>query len=459
VCFVVLAETLRLRTKRASRDVTFYAYLVEALCWLLVASVLFQEPLVHLKAFGGALSVHVWDIVWLALVGATFTRFLALRRSDFRELKPPVLSFVLYSVLVIVSLTWTAATFHTDGLAASVIRAGHFGLVAYAAVVLPLVLGATAVRRVILVTATAGVIGAAEALYAYRFETKAIHTASGSAQIRVTRVGGPFGNYFADGTPDHSWVQHSAATNLGLWLAITIAVLLAAVVTAPRVTVRARLFAAVAVSCATGTLLALIFTGSREAWLAGVLVIGLLVALWRSHLQRRTRLLAALALLIGGILVITLAAGTRARIVDTFRPGTFSFATGPKARTNAWLDGLRIGFDRFPIGWGIGGVEEHADRFGRATAENVVIQAWMQTGVLGVVLLLGWFWSTFRWATEFLPKHRLDVLALFPAVVVLSVFAEGVFGYSLGDPTIQILVAIGLSAIAALRLTSGSERV
>jgi hypothetical protein len=448
------AESVCPNASSATRGLPLNAYMVEAACWLLVASVLFQKPLIDFTIANSALAVHSWDVVWLALIAATIARFLALRRRDFRDLKPPVRSFLLYAGVVVVSLVWTAITFRTDGLAASGVQAGRFALVAYAVVVLPLVLNAAALRRVVLVAATAGAIAGAEALYAYHFETKTVQSLNGPVELGVTRPGGPFGNYFADGTPDHSWAHPAGATNLGLWLAVTVAMLLAVAVTPAGSSARARLSAALALIGATGALVALAVTGSREAWFAGFLVLGLLAALWRGLLRPRTWAFLGLVLLIGGVLVLTLAAGTRERIADTFRPGTFSFETGPRARTDAWLDGLRIGLHRFPIGWGIGGVEEHAGRFGRATAENVVIQAWMQTGLVGVALLLGWFWSTLRWAARSVRQLRLDFLALFAAVVMLSVVAQGVFGYSLGDPTVQILVATSMSAIAVLQVRS-----
>jgi drug/metabolite transporter (DMT)-like permease len=113
---------------------------------------------------------------------------------------------------------------------------------------------------------------------------------------------------------------------------------------------------------------------------------------------------------------------------------------------------------RFPIGWGIGGVEEHPQRFGRTTAENVVIQAWMQTGLFGVVLLLSWFWSAIWLGGRYLRRDRTDFVALFAVGVMLSVVAQGIFGYSLGDPTVQVLVAIAMTGIGVLAARTPAQQ-
>ncbi|MDP9309080.1 MAG: hypothetical protein M3P15_12355 [Actinomycetota bacterium] len=345
-----------------------------------------------------------------------------------------------------VSLIWVAATFRTDGLISSFVSASRFVLIAYAAIMLPLALDRHRLRRVVIAAAIAGLVGGVYALYALYHETVSVSTAAGPARVGVTRPGGPFGNYFADGSADHWWVQSAASTNLGFWLGVSLAVVAAIAVRSWRRRQRL-LFAGACLSAAAGAF-ALAATASREAWVGGLLVLALVAALFGRNHSYRGWSLVGLAVTGACAAILVFVPSVRTRLADTVTPGTFSFRTGPQARVHAWAAGLRIGAERFPIGWGIGGVEEHADRFGRATAENMFIQVWMQTSILGVVVFVGWFVLAAIAALRGLRAGSHELLAVFPAVVLLLLFAHGMFGYAIGDPTIQVLIAIALACIA-----------
>jgi hypothetical protein len=109
--------------------------------------------------------------------------------------------------------------------------------------------------------------------------------------LAVTRAGGPFGNYFADGVPDQWWAGPAGPNNLGLWLAVAVPTLM---MSGARVAVivRHRILGWVIVAAGLLVLLfGLAATHSRESWIAAAVAVAVLVFVRPNGTRRRGHLL------------------------------------------------------------------------------------------------------------------------------------------------------------------------
>jgi O-antigen ligase len=419
---------------------------VIAATFVLVGTMLFQRPIGGVAVGGAELDVRPWDVAWVGFIFFALPLTIRhLRAEGLRALRPPTKAaavFALYAAAAALSLLAFFHEFGSAGFPEAVIRAARFALVAYAGLVLARELGPRAQTALIVAVVGVSIIAGAEALYAYAFDIKQEIIGSRIVEFRVTRPGGPFGNYRSDGLPDRWWASPGASTTLGFWLCVAIALAGAAILrrspTLDRPAMRM-----LALLSMPPLVAALAVTRSREAWIGGLVVlVFLLVLYWR------VRKIPALVLVVGAIgsvaLAVAISPRVSNRLVDTFTPGTFEFRTGPQARLHAWHEGLAIAWDRFPIGWGIGAVEEHSQLFGTTTSENLYIQSLVQMGVVGALLIVAFvvygLWEPIR-------ELCLDSTGLW-SVLRFSVFAvaatQGVFGYTLADPTVQVLVALAL---------------
>ena len=102
---------------------------------------------------------------------------------------------------------------------------------------------------------------------------------------------------------------------------------------------------------ATAVLLAgLVATHSRESIVAA-LAATLVLAGAASHRTGWKQVLAAIALsALAMFLVILVVASLGDRILESFKPCSFEFKTGPEARLVSWLKGLVWGVELFAIG-------------------------------------------------------------------------------------------------------------
>jgi O-Antigen ligase len=427
----------------------------------LVGTMLFQRPIGSIPVGGAELDVRPWDVAWFAFV--IFALPLTIRHvgaEGLRALRPPTKTAAVFAVYAAAAALSLIAFFHEFGSAGfpeATIRAARFALVAYAGVVLAWELGSRAQTALIVAIVGVSVIAGAEALHAYAFGIKREIIGTRVVEYGVTRPGGPFGNFHSDGLPDRWWASPGASTTLGLWLGVAIALAGAAFLrqrpTADRLTVRM-----LALLSMPPLIVALALTGSREAWVGGLVVLFfLLVLYWR------TRKILVLALILGAIgsVAFTVAVSPMManRLVSTFTPGTFEFGTGPQARFDAWQEGLAIAWDRFPIGWGIGAVEEHSQVFGTPTSENLYIQSLVQMGAVGglliILLVVCGLWEPVR--DLCLNSSNLWSVLRFSVIAVAA--THGVFGYTLGDPTVQVLVALALVPPASRKGLNRSSNV
>jgi O-antigen ligase len=166
-------------------------------------------------------------------------------------------------------------------------------------------------------------------------------------------------------------------------------------------------------------------------------------------LFRRLSLRLRLVALCGVLAIVPIVAfsvpSVRSRIDRTFASGTFDFQTGPQARITAWGLGLRWSRESFPAGWGIGAIEEHPNDFGgHATAENVYLQYLAQLGVVGFVALVVMSVQGLRFGMRSAKARPGDGPALYATAFFAALIVHGMFGNTLGDPTIQVLLACAL---------------
>jgi O-antigen ligase/polysaccharide polymerase Wzy-like membrane protein len=423
---------------------------------LLLATMLFQRPLLEVE-WRGTFLVRAWDVVWL-LFGIGAAVVMVRDRLDLHSLwrdlprfllKTPLGLFTLFAIASIPSLVVTAVTFGSSHFGDSVIRAGRFGGSAFIGIVLARYL--TARSRHALSVFVIG-LSAVSGLWAFLGWTtlhKIVPTPSGPQEFAATRGAGPFGNYFADHAgagsfTDHWWVGATGANDMGFWLAMALGP--ACVIGLLEWTGRRRprvlgLVAATVLALALG----LAATHSREAWLAAI--VGLAVSLWFQRARLRKQWIRA-GLVGGFMLVVALflaVPSLRTRLFESFQPGTFGFETGPRARADSWIDGLRWGWDRFPVGWGVGGIEEHPELFGHASSENVFIQAWASMGIVGAALLIGCFVLAIKTSAAALRRHPSDLAASLALSFFVVFVAHGTFGNTLTDPTIEILFGFALA--------------
>jgi hypothetical protein len=421
---------------------------------LLLGSLLFQAPLLELRISSASrpgILLHSWNFAWVLFAGilggvlltnraAASGAVAAVRQSVHGD---PILALAAATIFACMSLSWVYLTFGGSGFAGAVERVLELAGVLVLAIGARCLIGDRLRTALVVVFIGLAVVSAAWAFGAWRWQTFVLDTGAHPLTLHVSRAGGPYGNQFASpGAPiyDHWWVPSGAANGLGFILAVAVSVTAAYLLrsfrrVAPRVVVLA--------GGATLILVAgLVATQSRESWLAAVVATG--IALWpgRRDMASRSRLAACATVSLGIVALVVAIPTVRHRISDSVTPGTFSYRTGPQARVDAWKEGVHWGLERFPIGWGVGTVEEHPDLFGRSTAENVYLQYFAQLGLVGLLAVAAMSINGLRLGyraakgTPSLPT--LYALAFFAALIV-----HGQFGNTLGDPT--ILIGLGLA--------------
>lgn len=171
---------------------------------------------------------------------------------------------------------------------------------------------------------------------------------------------------------------------------------------------------------------ALLLSWSR-AWFIGALV-GVAVVL---GVRSRKALVVYLGVVICVIAFLpTLVSLVQALYSDRVIPETYN-------RFDIWADGLRIAFSNPALGVGLSGYEAHAgydsNRF-YASAHNVYIQVFAETGIPGLLALLAIFVLIFReaWAL-YRETNILLIRALSLAVVGLipAIMVGGMFGHDM----------------------------
>jgi O-antigen ligase len=421
--------------------------LLQASIVLLIATVLWQRPLLAIRSGDASLLVRPWDVVWLLVLLASAAALLSarpcvsLRGITLRDaLRSPLALLFAYAALGAISLSWCVLAFRSDGLPAAVVGAGRLVAVAYLAAVLVLFWSDRLARILRIVFLASALIAAAMAVWAYQFSMSA-------AGVGVTRAGGPFGNYFADVTADRWWAYPAGSTELGYWLAAAVIVLCPwALDPAWRNGGSLKIRAACGVAALLLLVGTLALTHSRESWVA--VAGGALVVAYGLRDRISLRHVAA-AVVVVALALLVLVPSLGNRLSATFQPGTYEYITGPQARWESWTDGVRIGNDRFPIGWGITGVSAHDDRFGRRTAENVFLQSYMETGLLGFTLLLGLVVGGARAGLRRLRAVPSDPAAGLAVALLAVLGLHGVFGNTLGDPSVQVLLGVAIASATA----------
>ena len=415
---------------------------------VLVGTMLVQMPVAELRLDTGAFLIRPWDIAWLLVLLASVP--LLVRRTamtrPMRNPTTPVGLFVGFTLVAVLSLSWGYATFRSENFAECVIRAGRYASVCVLAMVLT-TLGSPRWRR--------GLVGAflvtavvAAGLASLSWATESRVASDTGAKLGVTRAGGPFGNFFADGTADVWWAAPAAPNDLGLWLAVAAVTTVGSLADAFR-TRQLHLRRSLALLLMLGVvLLGLAATHSRESWLA--CAVGTAVVVWVRMARGRTWQRWVLYLsLIGSVAAAVYYVPTlNARVADTFRPGSFAYESGPRARFDAWDRGIDWTVERFPIGWGLGEIEENPQYFGSTTAENVYLQVAATVGVLGAALLVLVLFVGARDARRRLRAGAGGPGAYFPLAFFVVFAVHGLFGNTLGNPTVQILLAIALGLVA-----------
>jgi O-antigen ligase len=423
---------------------------------LLLGSLLLQAPLLELRLSSRPTSgilLHSWDFAWIVFAGmlggtllvnrVKISGAIAMRRHVSGD---PLVPFAILTALAFISISWVYLTFGGSGLTGAVERVLQLTGVVVLVLACRGLIGDRLRTALVVVFLGVAVVSAAWAFGTWRWETSTLASASPSLTLHVSRAGGPYGNQFASSQGaiyNHWWVPSGASNGLGFILAIAVSV---SVVYLLRSFRRDAWRVVLLTSGAVVILIAgLLATQSRESWLAALA--GTAAALWPRHRHMGSRrLLAAGALLLLVIAAIIMAVPTvRHRISDSFTPGTFAYRTGPQARVDAWKAGVDWGLERFPIGWGIGGVEEHPDLFGRSTAENVYLQYFAQLGLVGILALVAMSLGGLRLSYRAMREARQGLPTLYALAFFAALIVHGQFGNTLGDPTIQIALALALA--------------
>jgi hypothetical protein len=423
---------------------------------LLLATVLVQRPLLQIEGAGGTFLVRSWDIMWV-LFGIGAIVVVAADRIDIRAtlsalrrgIRTPLGVFSLFAAASIPSLAVTYATFGSSHFGDSVIRAGRFVGVAFVGVVLAVYMTPRVRHALVVLVIGLSAVAGLWAFLAWTTLTRVLPTPSGRLEFGITRGAGPFGNYFGDypgqgSTRDHWWVGAAGANDLGFWLAVCVgpALVIAAFEWSGARRRWVLALAAVALACLG---LGLAATHSRESWFAAL--IGLATIIWyqRSSFEGRRLRVALVGALGMGAALFLLVPSLRTRLFESFQPGTFGFETGPVARFHSWVDGLQWGWDRFPIGWGVGGIEEHPELFGHQSAENVFIQAWASMGVVGAALLIACCVLAVRSSARAVQRGPSDLSANFSLAFFAVFVAHGMLGNTIAEPTIEALLGLALA--------------
>jgi len=207
--------------------------------------------------------------------------------------------------------------------------------------------------------------------------------------------------------------------NLSLFCTVGAIVALSSIVCS-----RQRSVKAVGALALAAFVVALMLSWSR-AWFLGA-VVGMAVVL---GVRSRAALAGYLILLLCiGLLFPSLASAIRDLYSERSAPGTYD-------RFDLWADGLRIAAENPAIGVGLSGYEQHAGYDSRrlfASAHNVYIQTFAETGILGLLALLAIFalvlreaWGLYRESdVQLIRSLALAVVALIPGI-----FVAGMFGH------------------------------
>jgi hypothetical protein len=444
---MVSGALTRVRRELTDERLPETCLLVAVVC--LVTTVLIQAPLAEVDA-GGRYLIRSWDVASL-VIAVLAAWWLIQTDVTLVELKAGLTrEYLLFASWVLISVSSLAlnwATFGSDGLFDSLARGLRLVGVAALAIIVSRVARRRRGELLVVVLLTVAATAATAAAWAWLTHEK---TVAGEV-LAVTRAGGPFGNYFADGVADHWWAGPAGPNNLGLWLATAVPTLMLGATRVAAI-MRRRILGWVVVAVGLVMLLfGLAATHSRESWIAAAVAITVLVLMRPDGTRRRGQLLRLGTGAVLAIAVFVAVPSIRERISDTFTPGTFSYETGPQARLDAWNDGLRWGWERFPIGWGLGAMEEHPEFFGRPTTESVFLQSFVATGVLGLVLLAAACVSAFLAALRHYRSSPDDLATVFPAAFFTAFSVHGLFGNSLPDPTVETLFgcALGLLLITS----------
>jgi O-antigen ligase len=422
---------------------------------LLLASFLFQAPLAELRlsSSSNGILLHSWDFAGI-LFGGILLGGLVAHRSKIRAAivarrsvpGDPIAPVAILAVFACVSLSWVYLTFGSSGLTGAVERVLQLVGVVVLALACRIFMRDRLRTALVVVFIGVAVISAAWAFGAWRWQTSTLTFGAHTLTLHVSRAGGPYGNQFASPrgeTLDHWWVPSGASNGLGFILAIAVSVSLVYLLRSFRRGARgiALLMAGAVVILIAG----LLATQSRESWLAALAATA--AALWphRRGMGSHRRLGARVLILLGIAAIIVAIPTVRHRITDSFSPGTFAYRTGPQARTDAWKAGVEIGLERFPIGWGVGAIEEHSELFGRSTAENVYLQYFAQLGLVGILSLVAMSLAGLRRGFRAMREAPLRLPTLYALAFFVALVVHGQFGNTLGDPTIQIALALALA--------------
>jgi O-antigen ligase len=423
---------------------------IAAVAIVLIATMLYEPPLAELNlTSSSSFLVHSWDLAWMLLAGVAVAAVIA-HRSKLRSVflirrlpwRDPIVAVGVLAIFGTASLAWSYTTFGTSGLSASVVQCLRLFMVVTLSMLVRS-LASDRVRNTIVWTFLGvSLIAALWAVIAWRGETTVYHVGLRVVRVGVTRAGGPFGNWFASGSSDSWWAPPGSANGLGFWLAVAIPVSLTFGLARRRMQ---RIAATLALASVPILVVGLLATHSRESWLATLVAGGVLFWPTLRRVSVGRKLIVTLGTLAAAAVVVVALPIVSSRVSQSFSPGTFDYQSGPQARTAAWSLGLHWSEERFPIGWGIGAIEEHPAQFGgHTTAENVYLQYLAQLGIVGFVALVAISIQGLRLGFRRFLKRPKDLSSMYAAAFFAALIAHGMFGNTLGDPTIQILLACAL---------------
>ncbi|MCE9671225.1 O-antigen ligase family protein [Myxococcus stipitatus] len=199
-------------------------------------------------------------------------------------------------------------------------------------------------------------------------------------------------------------------------------------------TARNRLGRGLAAFCLLTGIPLLYFTRSQGAWLAVVAVAGVLVtwllATGTASRRRRAWLLLAVLGVLGIVMAVYLVATRTPEQLNALSDGRYFLL----------LAGLEMVRASPLLGVGLGNFYQHLGGFypndiaGRAQhehAHNMYLQVFAELGLMGLVLLLWFYWGILRRAATVAPRHALTT-GLLAAVL-------GVLVHSLTDYTLLII--------------------
>ena len=428
---------------------------------LLVLVTLDQAPLVDVVEGVSRFHVRPIDLAWVVFLAVALPRVAEGRWTWIRSINlrasRPILILALYCAWALLSLVWFRWHFGGNGFGRAAFNTARY---------LPLpILALTSAhmssKEIGVIVAAVMAVASISAIWAaitWLTEVQSAHIGGHTYLYGVTRAAGPFGTAFSNGKNEDWWSGPGASNTLGYWLAVgsTAGTAFAAgLLKEPfALRMRWRVIAGGAIVGACGA--GLLATHSRESWVAAVFACVVLLGAHRQKLSRRTQ--RVLLIGIPGLLVVLLVTvpSVLSRVTESAQPGSFAYNSGPVARVHAWGSGIRWGLEQFPLGWGQFGVSEHVVRFGQAAAENMFIQAWAELGLVGVAALGILCAMVGRRSLRGLggPPDR-TVAAVLGFAVFVPLCIHGMFGNTIGDPSVQILVAVAAGVSASPILASG----